>query len=37
MRYEWRMAGELGRGRVENLASKPSEPANGLLITGKTG
>ena len=26
------MAGELGRGSVENLASEPSEPADGLLI-----
>ena len=37
MRYAWYMAGELGRGSVENLASEPSEPADGLLITGKTG
>ena len=37
MRYAWRMADELGRGSVENLASEPSEPANVLLITGKTG
>ena len=31
----WYMAGELGS--VENLASEPSEQADGLLITGKTG
>ena len=31
------MAGELGRENVENLASALSEPADGLLITGKTG
>ena len=37
MRYAWRMAGELGRGSVENLASEFSEAANVLLITGKTG
>ena len=37
MPYAWHMAGELGRGSVENLASEPSEPADGLLITGKTG
>ena len=32
MRYAWYMAGELGRESVENLASEPSEPADGLLI-----
>ena len=36
MPYAWYMAGELGRRSVENLASEPSEPADGLLITGKT-
>ena len=32
--HGWR---KLGRGSVENLASEASEPADGLLITGKTG
>ena len=31
--HGWR----IGRGSVENLASEPSEPADGLLIMGKTG
>ena len=31
------LAGELGRGSVENLASEPSQPANVLFITGTAG